>query len=229
MRFCHSHALHLISDEIYALSVYPNPSFPNAAPFTSALSINPTDLIDPNLVHVIYGLSKDFGLAGVKLGCLVTRNLALKGAVTAVQRFTAVSGPSVAIATAVLGDREWVHELVRLSRERLAEAYQFITARLRQIGVRFMEGGNAAFFVWMDLNPWLSLVSGQNARQREQVLAGRFVKNGVYLQPGEEHGRTGWFRVVFSLERVVVDEGLRRIERTLRELSCEEVTREPGN
>ncbi|KAJ4991688.1 ACC synthase [Stagonosporopsis vannaccii] len=219
IRFCNTHSLHFISDEIYALSVYLNPSFPDAVSFTSALSIDSTDLIDPNLVHIIYGLSKDFGLAGLKVGCLVTRNAALKSAVTAVQRFTAVSGPSVAIATAVLEDREWVRELIILSKERLAEAHEFFTARLRQIGVRFMEGVNAAFFVWMDLNPWMPDESQGDARLREQVLAGRFVENGVFLQPGEEHGRRGWFRVVFSLERGVVEEGLRRIEKTLGEVS----------
>lgn len=218
MRFCNTHNLHLISDEIYALSVFPNPSFPAAIPFTSALSIDPTDLIDPNLVHVVYGLSKDFGLAGLKVGCLVTRNPALKSAITAVQRFTAVSGPSVAIATALLEDREWIRGLVRLIKERLADAYQFITTRLRQIGVQFLEGGNAAFFVWINLNPWMPPGDDENARHREQILAGKFLENGVQLQPGEEHGRTGWFRVVFSLERGVVEEGLRRVKKTLREV-----------
>lgn len=107
MRFCQIHNLHLICDEIYALSIFANPDFPNATPFTSALSIDPTNIIDPNLVHVTYGLSKDFGAAGLKVGCLVTRNEELKKAAGAVVRFHAVSGPSVAIATAMLEDRMW--------------------------------------------------------------------------------------------------------------------------
>ena len=77
-----------------------------------------------------------------------------------------------------------------------------------------------AFFVWMNLNPWLpperTRLGGDT---REQMLAQKFVNNGVFLQPGEEHGREGWFRLVFSLDKGLVEEGLRRIEKTLKEVS----------
>jgi len=45
MRFCGKHNLHLISDEIYALSVWHNPELPEAARFKSVLSIPPKGLI----------------------------------------------------------------------------------------------------------------------------------------------------------------------------------------
>jgi hypothetical protein len=55
MRFCNRHKIHLISDEIYALSVYNSDE--THISFTSVLSINPSGIIDPNLVHVLYGMS----------------------------------------------------------------------------------------------------------------------------------------------------------------------------
>lgn len=58
MRFCQKHSLHLISDEIYALSIWENPDAPDAPGFTSILSIDTNDLIDPSLVHVLWGMSK---------------------------------------------------------------------------------------------------------------------------------------------------------------------------
>lgn len=58
MRFCQKHGLHLISDEIYALSVWDNPDAPDAPGFTSVLSIKNDGLIDPSLVHVLWGMSK---------------------------------------------------------------------------------------------------------------------------------------------------------------------------
>lgn len=58
MRFCQKHNLHLITDEIYALSTWKNPDFPNAPGFTSVLSIKKDGLIDPSLVHVLWGMSK---------------------------------------------------------------------------------------------------------------------------------------------------------------------------
>jgi len=58
MRFCQKHNLHLITDEIYALSTWTNPDFPDAPGFTSVLSVEKDGLIDPSLVHVLWGMSK---------------------------------------------------------------------------------------------------------------------------------------------------------------------------
>jgi aspartate/methionine/tyrosine aminotransferase len=58
MRFCQKHGLHLISDEVYALSVWKNPEVPHAPEFTSMLAMNPDNILDRNLIHVIWGMSK---------------------------------------------------------------------------------------------------------------------------------------------------------------------------
>ena len=47
----------MVSDEIYALSVYDTDEDP-VTTFTSVLSIDNEDLIDTDRVHVLYGLSK---------------------------------------------------------------------------------------------------------------------------------------------------------------------------
>lgn len=57
MKFCHKHRIHLISDEIYGLSVF-DTGDSAAIPFTSVLSIDLTGLIDPDYLHVFYGMSK---------------------------------------------------------------------------------------------------------------------------------------------------------------------------
>ncbi|KAK6953322.1 hypothetical protein Daesc_005625 [Daldinia eschscholtzii] len=57
MRLCASKGIHLISDEIYALSVFRRDDGPSEE-FVSALSIDPTGIIDPAQVQVLYGMSK---------------------------------------------------------------------------------------------------------------------------------------------------------------------------
>jgi len=58
--FCEKYNLHLISDEIYALSVFPSKEVPQPEKFMSALSINFGDFdIDSSRIHVVYGMSKD--------------------------------------------------------------------------------------------------------------------------------------------------------------------------
>lgn len=64
--FAEKHNLHLISDEIYALSVFDTPDNPST-PFVSLLSIDPAEVgCDPSRLHVIYGASKDFGANGLR-------------------------------------------------------------------------------------------------------------------------------------------------------------------
>lgn len=73
LQFCQKYQIHLISDEVYALSVYEEESSTDG--FISVLSIEPADIgVNPALIHVLYGMSKDFAAAGLRLGCLISQN-----------------------------------------------------------------------------------------------------------------------------------------------------------
>ncbi|KPM41988.1 hypothetical protein AK830_g4599 [Neonectria ditissima] len=211
MRFCQTHQLHLLSDEIYACSVFGTDS-PDAAPFTSALAIDAAGLLDPALLHVTYGLSKDFGAAGLRLGAVVTRSRPVLAAVAAAVRFHNPSGPSLAVATAMLEDRRWCRAFVASSRVKLAAAHAHVTGGLRGMGVRYLAESNAGFFVWVDLSPYLPAELGGEANA-EFALARKLMDAGVFLHPREEHSsRPGWFRLVYTQDPETVTEGLRRIK-----------------
>lgn len=72
MEFCQEHGLHLIVDEIYALTDL-NSKAKGAAPFVSALSLTEPLVpegavkIDPSRVHVIWSASKIFGMSGFRI------------------------------------------------------------------------------------------------------------------------------------------------------------------
>lgn len=208
MRFCQRHNLHLISDEIYAFSGFESTE-PGTLPFVSVLSLEP--LIDEDRLHVIYGLAKDYAVPGLRLGALITRSQPLLKAVKSVIRFHNPSGPSVAIATAMLNDRTWMRWFISMSRERVGEAYTYFTERLSRMGVKYLSRVNSGLFVFVDFSPWLREDVGQGKEAREQELAQRALDQGVFLQPGEEHAlEVGWFRLIYTVERRVMDEGLRR-------------------
>lgn len=57
MALCQKHKIHLISDEVYALSIFDSKDS-NAVPFTSVLAIDSTNLLRPEYLHVLYGMSK---------------------------------------------------------------------------------------------------------------------------------------------------------------------------
>lgn len=79
-QFCSKYRLHLVSDEIYAMSTFSHPEQTTVEAgetmdqFTSALTIQHEVGVIENNIHIFYGASKDFGLGGLRLGMLITRN-----------------------------------------------------------------------------------------------------------------------------------------------------------
>lgn len=72
MAFASNHDIHLIFDEIYALSTCSHIGKQELDdPFVSILSLPYKDYIEPSLIHVIYGLSKDFALNGLRMGFII--------------------------------------------------------------------------------------------------------------------------------------------------------------
>lgn len=211
MAFCQKHRIHFISDEVYASTVFDSGE-PDTHPFTSVLSIDPTGIIDQDLVHVEYGMAKDFGSAGLRVGALITRNTALQKGFTSVIRFHSPSGMSVTVASAMLEDREWCRKFLEAAQSRISEAFQLATTELSKIGVKYLRGTNAGLFLWIDLSSYLpSESSGLSKSEREFSLAQKLLDGGVFLHPGEEHAlEAGWFRLVYTHDPRMVREGVKR-------------------
>lgn len=82
--FCGRNKLHFISDEIYAKSLFANPAIPSPTPFISTLALDYGEFIDPSLVHILYGASKDFCANGMRLGFVCTKNKGILGAMSSI-------------------------------------------------------------------------------------------------------------------------------------------------
>jgi aspartate/methionine/tyrosine aminotransferase len=72
MEFCQEHSLHLIVDEIYALTNLNNapekaPKFVSALALTEPLVPEGAVKVDPSRVHVIWSASKLFGMSGFRI------------------------------------------------------------------------------------------------------------------------------------------------------------------
>ncbi|KAI0137052.1 pyridoxal phosphate-dependent transferase [Xylariales sp. AK1849] len=207
MKFCQKYQIHFISDEVYGCSVFRSDGFVG---FTSALSVDLAGIIDEELCHVTYGMSKDFAVAGLRLGNIVTRSKSIHKAMSSVLRFHNPSGASVTIATAMLEDRKWCRNFLSTAHERLGKAYEHVTAGLDAIGIRYLPA-NAGFFVYIDLSPYLNV----EVQEPDFELAQRLLNAGIALHANEEHGRPGWFRMVYTQDPRTITEGLKRIKKAL--------------
>lgn len=218
MKLCQRHQVNLISDEIYALSTFPNnvDSGVEINPFTSVLSIDTKDLIDPALVHVIWGVSKDFGANGLRLGTIISQqNPTLHAALVPVTLYSSTSSMADQAVGNMLSDDQWVEKYVEENRQSLQKNYEHVTAWARGNGVEYAPGVNAAFFLWVNLGAVYRKTHPEAANEKDidNAIMESLLKERVFIASGAAFGseRPGWFRIVFSQRKEYLDEGLRRI------------------
>lgn len=237
MRLCQKHRIHLISDEIYALSIWHNAEYPEAAPFTSVLSIDVASIIAPELVHVLWGMSKDFGANGLRIGCVISQhNPALISALKAHALYTFPSSPSDHIACKVLENDEWADWYIKENQKRLSEKYALTVKFLNENGVPYYPGSNAAFFVWVNLGRALRRkqlgeegtalkdlsIEDSHGKEGDGITAeimSRLLEQKVFLASGQAFGseRPGWFRIVFSQPKEYLENGLKRMVKAIEQ------------
>lgn len=228
MKLCQKYRVHLISDEIYALSVWRQGSSNSEPiqPFTSVLSIDPTGILDSTLLHVLWGTSKDFGANGLRCGFIVSRNHALIECISNLSIFSYASGLTDHTVSELLEDEEFTDAYISANRKALLEAYEFVVKRLDAMGVPYAPTSNAALFIWCDLlTPYLqrqsvdrdAIKDADELWRASSALAQKLDDARVHVGVPDQFGseQPGWFRLTFSRPIEQLREGLARIERVL--------------
>jgi aspartate/methionine/tyrosine aminotransferase len=209
MEFMKSKGLWVIMDEIYALSVYDE-----HAKFRSVF--NWMDRVpDPQRTIWFWGLSKDFAMPGLRISFIHTPNQYLSKCVKQLSIFHTVPAPLHTPVQKLLSDYEWLDSVYfpeNLSRMR--ENYQLLRETFSALGIPILnsQGGLYAF---ADFRMYMSSQDFEG----ELELFEKFFEAGVYFLPGKELfcEEPGWFRIVFTVARPTLLEGLRRIETVLKE------------
>ncbi|WVQ80398.1 hypothetical protein IAT38_002503 [Cryptococcus sp. DSM 104549] len=216
-KFCEEKDLHLVSDEIYGLSVYKNKFAPDALPFTSMMALDVEKELgiafDKARLHVVYGMSKDFCANGLRVGSLISQNnpLLLR-AMANTSMLMKISSPADVIWSTLLLDKTRLRNFITTNRERLAEAQAFTRSWFEARGVEVADS-NAGNFIFVNLGARLNFTDAHTEKKVFQKL----LDGGVYTAPGSayHYDVVGWFRVTFSVPRDNLVVGLERIERLL--------------
>ena len=185
IEWCRNRGIHLVSDEVYALSIH------DGTPFTSVSNV--TDLDDD--IHIVWAISKDFAVSGFRCGVLLTENESLHRAVTGQAIWSGVSGRTQQLFAELLSDQTWTDGYLTEMRRRLADAHDVATRALGARSVRHLPG-QAGFFVMLDLSAHLD----EPTFTAERDLWRRMVAAGVNLTPGEDCRSSipGMFRMCFA-------------------------------
>jgi aspartate/methionine/tyrosine aminotransferase len=199
------HGIHVVFDEIYALSVF------GPQPFTSVAALR--ERLGP-LIHVVWAFSKDIGASGLRCGVLFSENAALLRAVDAFAYWAACSGDTQHRLGRLVADTQWIDAFIVENRARLSTVYAQVRDALVEIGVP-MVPAEAGIFVVCDLRRWLD----EPTVACERALWARILDEAnVNLTPGEacRISERGFFRLCYAAAPTpAVLEGIRRIGRVL--------------
>jgi 1-aminocyclopropane-1-carboxylate synthase 1/2/6 len=208
VRWTRKHEMHLVMDEVYALSV-----FSSDAEFVSVANVLEGELGDH--VHIVWSFSKDFCLSGCRIGLLYTQNKAVLAAVDALSYFASTSRHTQWALIHMLENLDWVQEYVLEHKARLATAYEHASQLFKEMGAPHIRS-HAGFFMLVDLRRWMSADSSE----AEEKLWRRLVDSKVLLTPGGQmlSSDYGWFRCCFSaMDESAVRIGVDRIQKALQD------------
>ncbi|MGH3171938.1 MAG: aminotransferase class I/II-fold pyridoxal phosphate-dependent enzyme [Trebonia sp.] len=208
IRVAAERGLDVIADEVYGNSVFGPESF-------TPLSALTGPLLPPGRVHTVWGLAKDFGLPGLKVGLLHTTDPAVRAAARALAYFAPVSTDTQSVLCSLLDCQDWTDAFLATARTRLGDSYARITGLLDQHQIGYLPAA-AGFSVLTDLGPWLPEpgFAGETALWHRLWDEARL---NILPGAGFHCPEPGWFRVCHATEPAIVTEGIGRLARLLKE------------
>ena len=190
--------LHIISDEIYALSTLPSYNTTSAADimfeWEQQSNSNSSELYLGDYVHIVSGLSKDWGMSGFRVGYVFSHNTELLRAMDIVGYYQGVSSYTQHVLSYVFEDDDFVDWYISENRKRLHDTYSALEEALSLIDVPLVpsQGG---IFAWADFSGLLK----ENQTEKELWME-LFDDAKVALTSGEScYGdKPGMFRIVYG-------------------------------
>ncbi|KAL2902661.1 1-aminocyclopropane-1-carboxylate synthase [Bienertia sinuspersici] len=212
--------IHLICDEIYGATVFGYPEF------ISISEIMLDHPHNPDLIHLVYSLSKDLGFPGFRVGIVYSYNDRVVSCARKMSSFGLVSAQTQMLIASMLSDEVFVEKFLAESKKRLETRHNEFTWGLNQVGIQCLKS-NAGLFVWMDLRQLIG--QGKDPTVESELRLWRVIINEVKINvsPGCSFhcSEAGWFRVcIANMDNETMHVALRRI----RSFAAQKVGKKDG-
>lgn len=217
--------LHVIADEIYALSVFETTNSDNIDCDHNSVSSSSTNSHQPfvsivkmlenklgNHVHFLWSLSKDFGGSGLRCGVMYSQNRSLLQAMGACNDTMMVSNLMQHVAGCLLQDTPFIEAYLRENRTRLFRSYTFLRSNLLALDIPVIDA-SGGLFLFANFRKYLSVDSFEGEISLQEELA---TSCGIVLTPGKScHCQVpGYFRICYAwVPLSSLEEAIRRLQK----------------
>eukprot|EP00537_Pseudo-nitzschia_pungens_P010170 CAMPEP_0172384906 /NCGR_PEP_ID=MMETSP1061-20121228/2595_1 /TAXON_ID=37318 /ORGANISM="Pseudo-nitzschia pungens, Strain cf. pungens" /LENGTH=474 /DNA_ID=CAMNT_0013113687 /DNA_START=430 /DNA_END=1854 /DNA_ORIENTATION=- len=210
--WCRENKIHLVSDEIYAGSVYE----PETAGFSSALKLaSSSPSSSPGekglglgpYVHFVYALSKDYALSGLRVGIMYSENPEIRLPLQKLNDLCCISSQTQCLVEDMMTELwprwpktsvHWTQEFLKENQRRIRERKNAWQSCLDELGIPHLDA-TAGLFCWMDFSEFLPDTGTPSERERALYLE-LLQEHGLLFTPGDsmKNELPGFFRCVFT-------------------------------
>ncbi|OIT30092.1 1-aminocyclopropane-1-carboxylate synthase 3 [Nicotiana attenuata] len=200
--------IHIVSDEIYAGTVFDSPKFISIMEALIDRKLEKSKMW--NQVHIVSSLSKDLGLPGFRIGMIYSNNETLLAAATKMSSFGLISSQTQYLLSKILGDKKFIKRYIKENKNGLKTRREMLVSRLENSGIECLKS-NAGLFCFVDMRHLLN----SNTFEAEMELWRKILSDvGLNVSPGSScHcSEPGWFRICFAnMAEETLDLALQRI------------------
>lgn len=256
--WCREREVHLISDEIYAGSVYRKertigeekgqPTFVSAMALGSSTSdASHNGLGLGSYIHLVYALSKDFALSGLRVGVTYTENEEILLPLQKLNDMCQISSQTQLLvermmcANAIIMDgggssgndvlsQKFLDVYMKANNDHIRARCDKLHTFLNDVGIPSIPA-DSGLFVWMDLREFLPPLGDGLSEANESIESKESRERQLYLKLMKQYGllftpgmsmrseRAGFFRFVFTAASVEeFDLGLVRLRKAVEDM-----------
>ncbi len=210
MTICEKHDILIMNDEIWSDIVYPD---------TSYRSIYSLGNDRCRRVLSVFGFSKSFGLAGLRIGCVYASDDSMFEKIVEASDVMSTAGGAASIsqvaAVAAMNDsREWLDEFIRHLTGNRDFAVDYINSHIPGLHAYRPQ---ATYLLYVDMSELnMSAADFVEYLKKEADLA---IIPGGHQFFGEQS--EGHVRICIATSREILEEGLKRLEKGVKKLRSE--------
>lgn len=207
LRLSEKYGFYIMNDEIWSDMIYPECEFTSLLHFGAERNAR---------TLTVYGFSKTFGLAGLRIGCVYTMNQEMYDRVVKASLVDTTIGGIDALSQ-IAGEAALKYGFPRVDafRAQIAENRDYALARIEKMPGIKCHKPQATFVLFPDITGtgWdpVDLIDVLKEKYRVALVPG----GARFFGPGSE----GHIRICLSTSREVLEEGLNRLDACLNDIA----------